>query len=626
MQHPSLDRNDDDDNHQYIPFAVATEGHISTNGDWFWVDIVSATYAPCEEICTLQHLQCQDNSSSSSSNMHNSTATPTTPPRFPPHLTRDVTPLVRALFIQQETETTGIHNYTSPRFTNEESMSTTTSCGSIRWIRLPAVQSGQRRVQLSLLHDLESSTSTTTTTTSNSTTSTTARDDTALMSMGLNGLFGDPAPGLSKRLHILYRILEQDPATVVAMDTKAPFIAPICTVNFAEHERVYLRHGYWTGSSGGSSTTTAITPSTAVIVANSRPGNTDPSAPRNDGGDTTKYTEDHVSADNTFWLPWILPFLPVRQRVQCRLVCRTWQNVIVEWGIAVAITDTDYITGQPLPSDIITSASTGRTITPPPSHGWTSTVLRGLLSHSFASLQRLFLSHSPDLEPDDLHFAIPHLRKLQTLDISRCVQLDDATLQLLADCVSATLEVLYIKGLIKVSDRGVTAIAQACRRLKVLDLSYLTAVTDQSMMEIGRHLTQLRAIYLRENYHVTNASINVLTESCTSLEQLTLWGSIRLNHLRFPSPHDQPAGVPSRFALLSSTTGGRLVLLNLWGCHSLRDDAAQSLIGMTHLRTLIVSECHQLTDSFVVRCLYRLGHHSTYCFSHAMSPFRDRYR
>jgi hypothetical protein len=590
LSNPSLVNRNDDNHHLHIPFAFVTD-HLSTNGsEWFWVDIVSATYAPCEEMYAPQHcFQCPSNSI-------NSTTTPV--PFTPPHLTRDVTPLVRALLIQQETETSDIHN--AKRFANDETMSMTTLTSTTRWIRLPAVQSGQRRVQISLLAEhaaLES--------------------DTALMSMGLNGLFGDPAPGLSKRLHIVYRIREDDPVMTLAMDTKR---APMCsTVNFAEHERVYLRHGYWTSSSCSSSNSTttsngssAAAAATATTMSNSPTAGTERATSRNDPtlGDNALVRIGEAAAAaaaavaNTFWLPWILPFLPVRQRVQCRLVCRAWQHVIAEWGIAVAITDTDYI---PVPSNNVSSTSA---IAPPTTPsllvGWTSTVLRGLLSHSFASLQRLFLSHSPDLQPDDLHFAIPHLRKLQTLDISRCVLLDDATLQLLADCVPTTLEVLYIKGLAKVSDRGVTAIAQACRRLKVLDLSYLTALTDQSMLEIGRHLTQLRAIYLRENYHVTNASINVLTESCTSLEQLTLWGSIRLDHLRFPSPHDQPSAVPSRLgALLSSTTGGRrLVLLNLWGCHSLRDDAAQSLIGMTHLRTLIVSECHLLTDNFVVRCLY----------------------
>jgi len=34
---------------------------------------------------------------------------------------------------------------------------------------------------------------------------------------------------------------------------------------------------------------------------------------------------------------------------------------------------------------------------------------------------------------------------------------------------------------------------------------------------------------------------------------------------------------------------------------SLKDDSANALAGMNHLRSLIVSECHRLTDAFVVR-------------------------
>jgi hypothetical protein len=226
QQHPSLERSNAD-KHPTLS-TKAGHSHLSTNGDWFWVDIVSATYAPCEEIYNPQYFQCQGS---------NSNSTTTTPP----HLTRDVTPLVRALFIQQETDT-DVHNDTFQFFANDESMSMTTTAGTTsttRWIRLRAVQSGQRRVQLGLLPDtLES-------------------DNTALMSMGLNGLFGDPAPGLSKRLHICYRIREDDLAAVAAAAAVAlaatdggtkPPEAPMCTVTFAEHERVYLRHGHWTAS------------------------------------------------------------------------------------------------------------------------------------------------------------------------------------------------------------------------------------------------------------------------------------------------------------------------------------------------------------------------------------------
>lgn len=102
-------------------------------------------------------------------------------------------------------------------------------------------------------------------------------------------------------------------------------------------------------------------------------------------------------------------------------------------------------------------------------------------------------------------------------------------------------------------------------------------------------MTELRAIYMRDNYQLTNQSIDVITEKCTQLEQLTLWGCIHLHHLSF-DPREK-AGVVS---------SGNLILLNLWGCHSLRDDSATALVGMKNLRSLIVSECHRLTDAFVI--------------------------
>jgi hypothetical protein len=82
---------------------------------------------------------------------------------------------------------------------------------------------------------------------------------------------------------------------------------------------------------------------------------------------------------------------------------------------------------------------------------FTRPFLRGILAHSFSSLQSLFLSGSEDLEQSDFHPSIPHLRKLRSLDISWCIQLDDITLRLLSQHVSETLEVLYIKGLRRVT-------------------------------------------------------------------------------------------------------------------------------------------------------------------------------
>lgn len=143
--------------------------------------------------------------------------------------------------------------------------------------------------------------------------------------------------------------------------------------------------------------------------------------------------------------------------------------------------------------------------------------------------------------------------------------------------------------MLQVTDAGIVSISQACSKLEVLEVSNIP-ITDQAGIAIGENLTKLRAIYMRDNYLLSNKSIDVITEKCTQLEQLTLWGCTRLQHLSFDRGNK-----PSVF------TSGNLVLLNLWGCHSLKDDSAAALAGMSNLRSLIVSECHRLTDAFVVR-------------------------
>jgi len=268
-------------------------------------------------------------------------------------------------------------------------------------------------------------------------------------------------------------------------------------------------------------------------------------------------------------LPMLLPFLRVKERVQCRLVCLVWRNIIRDWGIASIIDSSD----------------------PTYWHAFTRPFLRGILSHSYSSLQSLRLSDFRDVAPDDLHPSLPYLRKLRVLDISRCIQLQDETLKMLAQHVSSTLEVLYIKGLVKVSDAGLIAVCQACTKLKVLEVSYIP-ITDESGVAIGQHLTDLRALYMRDNFRLTNTSIDAITANCTKLNQLTLWGCTKLKYLSFDdntiqidSSSNAILGNPreavdfnNRFSL-----GGKLVSLNLWGCLKLGDDSALALTIMRNL-------------------------------------------
>lgn len=391
----------------------------------------------------------------------------------------------------------------------------------------------------------------------------------------MNEAFGDPCPGTSKKLQIHYQVLQQVPPlsklTVVddvdddddgGAKKKKLRLTQDFHESFAEHERVVLRLpalNLELGEEHGSEQLTKVLPPlpSALQIQQSALQNVDSSLPWG------------------VWeivLPMALPFLEIRERVTGRLVSRVWQTVVQDWGVAQSI---DWTDREAFPNNTFTCA-----------------MLRGLLRHSYFSLTSLYLANLHELSHDDLAPAIPDCRRLRSLDVSGCHQLDDSTLQLLAQFANATLQVLYLKSLNKVTDQGIVAICQSCHQLRVLDISNLHALTDEGAgMAIGENLTQLRALYLRDNYRFTNQSIDIITEKCTFLTQLTLWGCIKLQHLSFEQP--EQLGVAHRC--------GNLVVLNLWGCHNLRNDAANALGNIKQLRSLIVSECHRLTDQFLVR-------------------------
>jgi hypothetical protein len=414
----------------------------------------------------------------------------------------------------------------------------------------------------------------------------------------MNTIFGDPCPGTSKRLKIHYVTCES--CGVDDGETRASSASEVHRISFAEHDRVVLRPRlkvYHDDAKQRCAVGDATTNSNEIspkISGGSCESRTDWKArsvghvqsvadfaatcTANDlGGRLLEYHCNHdpasrqsrtwrlTSATSEIVLPIILPFLSVKKRVQCKLVCRLWRHVITFMGVAKTIDVNDDTTFP----------------------NFTLPILRGLLAHSHHSLRSLFLSGFGELTKDDLHPAIPHLRKLECLDISRCNNLDDSTLLLVSEYVSTTLEVFYLKGLMKVTDQGMTAIARSCVKLQVLEISNVP-LTDEAGIEIGTNLTKLRALYMRDNYLLTNRSIDLITETCTQLSQLTLWGCARLRHLSFHSSVDLNIGC------------GKLVILNLWGCHSLTDEAARALETMKYLRSLIVSECHKLTNTFLV--------------------------
>lgn len=402
----------------------------------------------------------------------------------------------------------------------------------------------------------------------------------------MNTIFGDPCPGTSKRLRIHYVAYESvDDGT-----SQASSASEVHRVTFAEHDRVVLRPRltYYQDDSSLRSAVAAAASEMTDLPSKAANDSQEESTLSNaiTLGRTQSIAEFaetlsgikldlpcHLpqlswawrlrSATSEIALPIVLPFLSVRERVQCKLVCRVWRNVIQYLGVATTI-DVNDATNFP---------------------NFTLPILRGLLAHSHHSLQSLFLNGFGEITKDDLHPSIPHLRKLECLDISRCNNLDDSTLLLLSEHVASTLEVFYLKGLRNVTDQGMMAIAQSCVKLQVLEISNVP-ISDESGVEIGENLHNLRALFMRDNYLVTDKSVDLIAEKCTLLSQLTLWGCTRLRHLSF---HASPG-----------LGCGKLVILNLWGCHSLTDESASVFRALKYLRSLIVSECHKLSNKFLV--------------------------
>jgi hypothetical protein len=407
----------------------------------------------------------------------------------------------------------------------------------------------------------------------------------------MNVIFGDPCPGTSKRLNIqfvTYNIVVPD-GGICSSD--------IHHVSFAEHDHVVLRPNIITHQKQKSSQVKksqilkcSLLDGTITVPEGTK--NDESITPFAESLDTNnrKLPADMIQGQGDViishaHIPWCLPlatseivlhitlpFLTVKEILQCKLVCTVWRNTIRELGVAKVIDVNDDTTFP----------------------NFTLLILRGLLAQSHRSLKCLYLSGFGELAKEDLHPAIPYLKKLENLDISRCYQLDDSTLFLLSLHVSSTLEVFYLKGLRDVTDVGIIAIAKSCLKLQVLEISNIL-ISDEGGIEIGENLIELRALYMRDNYLLTNKSVDVITQKCSKLTQLTIWGCIRLQHLSF-----QP--VPGLASGISN-----LVILNLWGCHSLTDEIAQVVGGFPKLRSLIVSECHKLTDGFLVSFLRYKG-------------------
>ena len=460
----------------------------------------------------------------------------------------------------------------------------------------------------------------------------------------MNSVFGDPCPGTTKLLRVEYSFHDYfwntDSTTDAGKKKKLSLTTSrVYTSIFAEHDRVLLKRqdalfrvladapledqDKHNQSSLDNPETTSGSIGNLEITRDLQYSSNSQSTP-------SELSSTHHTKPNTseITLRLVLPYLTVRERAKCQLVCSSWRCIVLYVGIAVSIdvSDTALFSKDTAYTPRSNVASLSPFVPPSPavpdeySEGINKSsraLLRGLLTHSHSSLESLVLNDYLPLRPEvDLNPTLPHLRKLKRLDISRIPTVTDETLNLISTFIGERLEVFYMKGLSNITNAGVVQLVEACTNLRVLDVSYLHQLEDEAGIAIGRHLPNLEVFHARDNYRWTNNSIDLITSNCTKLVQATFWGCIKVTSVNFgnsslqvPNPNQAPTDtIPTMMPSISNQTNTKLVLLNLWGCHSLQNSSAALISSLIHLRSLCVSECHKLSDDFIVGIAQSLRH------------------
>ena len=423
----------------------------------------------------------------------------------------------------------------------------------------------------------------------------------------MNTVFGDCCPGTTKILKVEYIFRDyfdtDDSEAEKEVDAKAKGDAKsdgdgerrrgtytesrVLTSTFREHERVLLKR-----QDPLLHLITEDTPSSTAVDLQI-PAQTSIPSPPSSPSKRPRTSPCEVT------LPLILPFLTIRERAKCQLVCSSWRDNVREQGITSVIDVNDT---HLFPRHIINFPSATLQNHQPRS------ILKGLLNHSHSSLESLVLNDFTVLQPTiDLHQSLPNLRKLRRLDISRILSITDDTLNLISSSIGKRLEVLYMKGLHNVTNAGIVHLFESCTNLRVLDISEVHQLNDEAGKAIGHHLTKLEVIHCKDNYKLTNDSVDIITKNCKNLVQITLWGNIHLKHVNFSGEEDMETSHTTASASLPRPpslsdflqTPSKLIILNLWGCHNIDDAKSFTSTCLPHLHSLCLSECHRLTDDFL---------------------------
>ncbi|XP_078152740.1 uncharacterized protein LOC144547926 [Carex rostrata] len=201
---------------------------------------------------------------------------------------------------------------------------------------------------------------------------------------------------------------------------------------------------------------------------------------------------------------------------------------------------------------------------------------------SFPLLESLDVSHCRNLTDKGFTAVVSGCLNLKRLHLTRCRLVTDSLLRTLSNC--SKLEELGLASCPKITDSGLCHLSEGARRIKTIDLSKCTIVSD---LGIGKIISSsgesLLSIKLLDCFNVTDVTAFAVAKSCPNLEILVLGGCCDIT--------DQ-----SLNAIVYSC-GKNLRSLRLDGCEKLTDLSLKSVISnCENLVALDIGSCDKVTD------------------------------
>lgn len=222
--------------------------------------------------------------------------------------------------------------------------------------------------------------------------------------------------------------------------------------------------------------------------------------------------------------------------------------------------------------------------------GFTYLNLRECGAITDAGIENLFAAAETDdheEDEDEMHGGALRVgaAQLQVLNLKHCVQLSDASLQIIGRRCPQLLK-LHLKAVRRVSDQGVLSIAKACPSLLSISLSG-RHITLQSCKLLGKLCRNLQRIDLSDR-------LDLQSPDCIA----SLTNAVRMASSSFLRKVDlSGTNVCDEGVALLSANAHELEWLNLSKCARLTDAAVQAVAGNSfQLQVLLLSYTRGLTD------------------------------